>query len=77
MAQSKDERTYKLRQLKVTEQASSYARFLAQEAMSDVVAYIFDDTDGLVNLEEFGTFRYLAVKDDQVRGRLQGARWGS
>ena len=59
------------------EQASAYARFLSQEAMSDVVAYIFDDSEGLVNLEEFGTFRFQIVKDDQVRGRAsKGARWG-
>jgi hypothetical protein len=59
------------------EQASAYARFLAQEAMSDVVAYIFDDSEDLVNLEEFGTFRFQTVKDDHVRGRAsKGARWG-
>lgn len=68
-------RIYAKRRQKVREQCGAYAKFLAQESRSDVTAYIFDDTDGLVNLEKFGTFAYCAVKNDIVRGRRQSGRW--
>lgn len=63
---------YAARRAKVVEQCNAYGRFLAQQAMSDVTAYIFDDTNGMINLEEFATFPYETVKHHRVRGQPSG-----
>eukprot|EP00873_Tetraselmis_striata_P046110 jgi/Tetstr1/466374/TSEL_010904.t1 len=64
---------YSARRTKVVEQCCAYGRFLAQQARSDVTAYIFDDTNHMINLEEYATFSYESVKHHHVRGQPSGA----